>query len=1007
MPRGERPLDAGGGPLVDFAAKLRRLREQAGSPTYRDLARRAHYSIAALSGAAAGRQLPTLAVTLAYVRACGGDEREWEQAWREAAAACAAGSADAGPRRAEEGAAAPYAGLAPFQQSDADSFFGREHLTENLVEHLRKRRLLALFGASGSGKSSVLRAGLLPKFPATPSLVLTPGPHPVEECAIQLAARAHISPGTLRSELAAEPRALHRVVRQILARPPHPTNNPTVAPKGAPEDAPKNAPADAPKEIPEETPTGDFLLIVDQFEELFTLCHDADERHAFVTSLLHTARTPDSRCRVVVAVRSDFYTHCTRLPGLVDVLADAHVPVGPMTIDELRAAVVRPAARAGLTVEGALLAALTAAAHGRPGTLPLLSHALLETWHRRRGNALTLAGFQAAGGFEGALAHTAEAFHSGLSEPQQQIARQLFLRLIALGEGTEDTKRRVPRHEIDDTPDTAQVLEQATRARLLTADRDRVEITHEALIGCWPRLGLWLSEDRDQLRRHRALTEATAVWESLGRDPDTLYRGVRLAAVKDLPHHALTTRERAFREASESAERTEARRVRRRVRRLRQLVVALVALLLCATAAIGFAVRSQQIVTAQRNHVLALKAIDTSAALRPRDPSLATQLALAAHRLEPSDATRNNLLSVLSRTLDRHSHALAVTGDGRTLATARDDGGLQLWDLTDPRHPTRLGSVADNADNTDNDGNINNTGNDGNADNALSLAFGPRGDTLVGIGRDRAIRLWDLTDPRHPHLLSTTPTHHTDLVFSLAASPDGRTLATSSYDDTIRLWDVRDPARPHFLNRLTGHSLNVKPVAFSPDGTTLASGSDDRTVRLWDVTDPLDTPTIALLKGHDDFVDTLAYSRDGHTLLSGSDDHTARLWDVTDPRHPRRSGRLDGHTGTVTSGEFTPDGSTVVTTSQDGTLRIWETTSRTSPVELASLTGLSGGLAMARALSAPGAIVTLSHDHTIDLWNTDPSWALAHACERVRTTISRAQWARHFPGLDYRAPCGG
>ncbi|MFD0392682.1 hypothetical protein ACFQ3Z_07580 [Streptomyces nogalater] len=192
-----------------------------------------------------------------------------------------------------------------------------------------------------------------------------------------------------------------------------------------------------------------------------------------------------------------------------------------------------------------------------------------ETWRRRRGNALTLAGFQAAGGFEGALAQTAEDFHSGLSGTQQRIARQLFLRLIALGEGTEDTKRRVPRHELDDTADVAHVLEQATRARLLTVDRDRVEITHEALIGCWPRLGRWLSEDREHLRLHRALTEATAVWESLDHHPDTLYRGVRLAAVRDLPEDVLTARERAFLDASRSAEESEARRVRRHLRRLR------------------------------------------------------------------------------------------------------------------------------------------------------------------------------------------------------------------------------------------------------------------------------------------------------------------------------------------------------------------------------------------------------------------------------------------------------
>ncbi|WP_221334863.1 hypothetical protein [Streptomyces sp. EAS-AB2608] len=955
MPRGERPLDPEGGPVAEFAARLRKLRDEAGRPTYRELARRAHYSIATLSGAAAGHQLPTLAVTLAYVRACGGDEREWERIWRGAAARCTAGPPGADAERGADPAPAPYAGLVPFRQSDADTFFGREELTGQLVEHLREKRFLVLFGASGSGKSSVLCAGVLPRFSGTPALVLTPGPHPLEECAIQLAARAGLAPGSLHAELATDPRALHRVLRQILA--------------GSAE------------------PADEHLLVVDQFEEVFTLCRDPAEREAFVASLLHAAQTPDSRCRVVLAVRSDFYTHCTRLPGLVAALADAHVPVGPMTTDELRAAIVRPAARAGLTVEGALLATLVADAHGRPGALPLLSHALLETWHRRRGNALTLAGFQAAGGFEGALAQTAEAFHAGLSETQRHLTRRLFLRLVALGEGTEDTKRRVPRHELDDTADTAHVLEAATRARLLTVDRDHVEITHEALIRCWPRLGTWLGEDRDQLRLHRALTEATAVWESLDHDPDTLYRGVRLAAVKDIPRDALTARERAFRDASETAEKAAALRVRRQVRRLRRLVGALVVLLVCVATAVGFAVRSQRIVTAQRNHALALKAVDTSAALRARDPSLATQLALAAHRLEPTETTRDGLLSVLPRTLDQHVHALAVSPDGRTLAAARDDGALRLWNLADPQHPAELSSLR------------------GHPDSTFTLAFGPRGDTLAGVGRDRALRVWNVSDPRRPRLLSSVPTHHTDLIFSVAVSRDGRTAATGSYDRTVRLWNLSDPARPRFLSALTGHALNVKPVVFSPVGAVLASGSDDRTVRLWDVTDPRRATTTAVLEGHRDFVDALAWSRDGRTLLTGSDDRTARLWDVTDPAHPRPRGRLDGHTGMISSVEFAPDGRTPLTAGLDGTVRVWEA-GRPRPVQRAALTGVSGGLATVLPLASPGTIVTLSNDATVEIWHTDLPWALAHACARVRDPLSRAQWSRHFPGLDYRPPCG-
>ncbi len=953
--------------MFEFAARLRKLRERAGRPTYRDLARHAHYSIATLSSAAAGRQLPSLAVTLAYVRACGGDEREWELIWRRTAEACAGTPAAAAAAEDRHGGETrpPYAGLAAFGESDAGFFFGRERLTAALVEHMKEKRLLVLFGASGSGKSSVLRAGVLPAFSGVRALVFTPGPHPLEECALRLAATAGLDPASVRGDLAAEPAGLHRIVRQILA--------------GRPEG----------DRAPDE-----LLLVVDQFEEVFTLCRDAEERERFVASLVHAAQAPDSRTRVAVAVRSDFYTHCTRLPALVDILPHAHHPVGPMTAEELRAAITGPAARARLTVESALLTTLTADAHGRPGALPLLSHALLETWRRRRGNALTLAGYRAAGGFEGALTQTAEAFHHALSDSQRGAARRLFVRLVALGEGTEDTKRRVPRQELGDGPDTAHVLEQATRARLLTVDGDHVEIAHEALIRCWTRLGGWLDEDRDQERLLRTLTEAAALWESLDHDPDTLYRGVRLAAAKDLPRQALTARERAFLDAGESAAQEAQRRDRRSLRRLRRLVGALVVLLVCAVAAAGVAVQAQNTVTRQRNEAVALRAADESVRLGPHDPSLAAQVALAAYRHAPQKRTRDALLSTLSLaaygagpTGPRPTgHTPAVTADGRTLAMA-DRAEILLWDITDPRRPRRLATL---------DG-------DGVAMNFIE--FTPSGNTLVGVGADRTLRLWDVTDPREPAPLSERPTGHADAVYAVAVRRDGRLAATSGYDDTIRLWDITDPARPRTVATLKGHAGNVKPVAFSPDGTTLASGSDDRTIRIWDVSRPRHAATVAVLEGHRHFVDALAYGPDGRTLLSGSDDRTARLWDIGDPARYRRLGELARHADVVAGVAFAPHGRTAVTVGVDGAVKVWDVTDRARPAPLAFLTNPGGSVKEVRHLPADGTLLTVTAHRSVQVWNTDLDRVLADACNRVRGTISRAQWAHHFPRLAYDPPC--
>ena len=378
--------------------------------------------------------MPTLAVTLAYVRACDGDLVEWERTWRETALElgvvenCTA--ADVAER-------APYAGLAAFQTDDAQWFFGRERLVSELVELVGRQRFVAVIGASGSGKSSLLRAGL------AGAAATSGGLHPGAASAGGVCDPARCAGGWYAGP----------VVRGVGQRSGEP------APRAA---SGAGSRAGAERHRAHNR----------QFEETYT--QGAQEGDAFVQALVTAARAPHSRCRVVLGVRADFYAHCTRHPDLLEALRDAQVPVGPMDLDELRSAIVQPATRAGLIVEGALLATLTGQAHGQPGVLPLLSHAMLETWRRRRGNALTLDALRASGGLEGALARTAESFHDALTSAQRDVARRVFTRLTSLGEGTEDTRRRITTRELDLTPDTAVVLERAAAARLLVLDRDLV-----------------------------------------------------------------------------------------------------------------------------------------------------------------------------------------------------------------------------------------------------------------------------------------------------------------------------------------------------------------------------------------------------------------------------------------------------------------------------------------------------------------------------------------------------
>ena len=528
MPRRERPLVADGGVLSQFAVDLRKLREKAGSPPYRELGRRAHYAAGTLSDAAAGRKLPTLAVTRAYVRACKGDVAEWEKRYREVVEELAVA---AGSPTVTEG---PFPGDSPFEPDDADRFFGREDLVTRLTGMVASERSVVVSGASGAGKSSVLRAGLVARIRSSgPVLLMTPGPFPLGECAARLAELTGEPAGRLRAGLAADPANLHRYAG----------------------------------------PDADLLLVVDQFEEVFTRCRDRGERDAFLAALDRAVRDPGSRVRVVLGVRADFLARCAEVPGLAEVLRTAQIRVGAMSTEQLRSAIVRPAAESGHRVDSALLATLMAETARQAGALPLISRALRETW--RCGGALTLEEYRAAGGLAESLVRVAEDVYDEFDDVQRAIARDLFVRL---SEETVGTARHVHRRELDTGPDLDVVVERLVRARLVTVDADGLDVAHDALIRDWPRLRGWLTADRPGLAVHRRLTEATGLWEEANGDPALVYRGARLESVLDWSARArLTGRERRFLDAGGAVRDAEERRGRERARKYRQLGAVVVA----------------------------------------------------------------------------------------------------------------------------------------------------------------------------------------------------------------------------------------------------------------------------------------------------------------------------------------------------------------------------------------------------------------------------------------------
>lgn len=863
MGRKESPLDPSAGPVQRFAYELRKLRSEAGGPTYRAMAQRVPYSLTTLSRAAAGDQLPSLPVTLAYVEACGGDPADriaWEARWREVA------EETTGIPAEDDDATPPYRGLARFEPGDHERFFGREQLVADLLELVRESRFAAVFGPSGSGKSSLLRAGLIP---------------------------------ALRDGTAA------------------PLPRPSVIRVLTPGDRPLRTHADA---LSPNGDDGDTWLVIDQFEEVFTLCQDPAERAGFIERLL-SAQDGDSRLRVVIGVRADFFGRCAEHRELTAALRGATLLVGTMGRAELREAIVKPAAAEGLIVERALTARIVEEVVDEPGGLPLMSHALLETWRRRRSRALTVEAYEAAGGVHGAIALTAERVYEELSERQAEAARRIMLRLITPGEGAQDTRRPVDREELgldsgsDDAADTALVLERLVRSRLVTLDEGTVDLAHEALITAWPRLRGWIDEDRQRLRTHRKLTEAARTWEELGRDPGALYRGARLVEAREAfeePDDSaeLSAVERDFLAASRAA----GTRERRRVRTFVGAVAVLVALALVA----GVVAWQQNRAGEQRRAEAVSRRIASVAQnMRYADPVTAMRLSVAAWNISHTVEARAALLGAMGQ---RERDTFTVPGggafeqallsaDGRTLVTSGElNGRVVGWDLATHR---RISSIK-TSDETETatavspDGRqVVTEGVNGRRlrDRASGrpigprlefgdgeVSFGPSGHTLL-VGDGHWLQLWDI---RHRRVLFRRPSE----TERSALSADDRRVALCADRDELEVWDVRAHRRIRTLPAAVSRPV-CDPDAdvdseftLTPDGQRLLI-STAKGVRGWELASGKELPGIS----HSG-LGYLALSRDGR-LLAATDDQEILVWRLDSPgrpvyRHPLAGRRISG-----------------------------------------------------------------------------------------------------------------
>ncbi|GAA1625540.1 hypothetical protein GCM10009733_022830 [Nonomuraea maheshkhaliensis] len=875
----------------------------------------------------------------------------------------------------------PYRGLAAFGPEHAGLLFGREEQTRSLVTRARQALRspgppvvigsqtfetggpLVLTGPSGCGKTSLLRAGLIPALAKEGGrqVVMTPGARPVAGLARELSALTGNDPERLRAVIESDPGAAGRG-------------------------------------LPSRT-----LLVVDQFEELFTACTDEPARRRFVEALVAVSRS----AAVVISVRGDFYGRCANYPGLLETMRRPEI-VAPMSPAELRTAIEEPAVRSGLSLEPGLVELIMEDVQAvEDDLLPRLSHALLATWQRRSGGVLTMAGYRSAGGVARAVAMSGEETLRRLGAESEPVTRALLVRLVRVDERGGGLRQRVPVSELSPGPSSieGQVLAEFVRARLVTLDGAQAELAHEALIRAWPRLGTWAETGRAQLLVRRRLAEDALMWQRDGQDSTYLYADDRLAIAQAAGHDGdLTPVERDFLAASRS------RQARRSL--IARAAIASLAVLFLVAAAGGVValVRSGQAnrlaneAAAQRDQALSRQLAASASTVR--DTSLGSQLALAAYRVSATPEARGALLGSLSRPVGARMightgpvERIAYRPDGRVAVTASGDTTARLWNVTDPLRPKAMGVAK------------------GHTGGVLAAAFSKDGKTLATASADGTARLWNVSDPASPRALSTLKGHK-EQVTSVAFSPKGDALLTASADGTGRLWNVKDtakpaavsvlsqqsaltravfspdgrlaalagtggtiaildvltPAQPKSLATLTSQEGAVRGAAFSPDGLNLATSSATGAVQVWDITA---TKLLGTARRHSASVDDVAYSPDGSVLASASADATVRLWSMESPSEPELTATLAGFPDPVTGVAFSPNGQNLATSATDGIARLWNVSnaSRVSPrARLDRHTAPVNGIAIAKS---GRVLATTSDDMSVKLWDlADPAVAV-------------------------------
>ncbi|AKG20688.1 nSTAND1 domain-containing NTPase [Calothrix sp. 336/3] len=877
----------------------------------------------------------------------------------------------------------PYMGLSAFSEADSQYFYGRETLTQQIIHHLTHHSLTAVIGASGSGKSSLIQAGVIPQLRHGKQIphsqewfiaTMRPGATPLVELAKVLPASSSLLEGFIYQGVESFVYWLRSLSYPVV------------------------------------------LLFIDQFEELFTLC-PAPEREKFIQLLLGIREYAGDRCKIIITLRADFIASCLEFADLATVLQTTNILVSPtLTLDDYRRVIINPSQQVGLRVEPELVEVLLRELNSSPGDLPLLEFVLEQLWQNRVEGELTLQVYQEKlGGLQGTLELSCQQVYGNLEREIQDCAKWIFLSLTQLGEGTEDTRRRVYKSELIVTKYPQQLVEQTlnilTAAKLIVMNVETttigsekgeetanstiipsnitVEVAHEILIRHWSTLRWWLEENRSRLRSQRQIAQAAQLWYQHQEQPDFLLQGVRLAEAEDIYikyTDELSQDVQQYIAACLAQRKQQQFLEKQRLKQAQRAVVALSIFGVVAVSSGGLAYWQSR--EAVLREIQALNSSAQANLLSHQQLEALLTSVRAAHQLKRVISTPQNIqsstINILQRNLnniqeknrilahDANITSIDISSNGQNIASASDDGTWKLWThhgkliqkITAHQAPIKSLSFSPDGEMVATasfdktvklwrvrDGSLLRSFT-GHQAEVLSVAWSRDGQFLASSGADNLIQIWQ---PDNGNLVKTITTQSA-IINSITFSPDSQTIAAANSNQTLTIWRVKDG---NLIKTIPAHSGEVYTIAFSPDGQTLASGSADKTIKIWQVRD---SKLIHTFTAHSAEVKSVNFSPDGQSLVSGSLDSTIKVWNLADGTLLEN---FSGHSIGIFSVKFFPNGQNIISGSADKTIRIWQ---RNNPLQK-TLTGHTGEIFSVNFHPQGNLLATGSSDTNIKLWN--------------------------------------